>query len=80
MKIDIEKYPSYLRHDLTELIKAEEEEAKTGQKCWHMDCLQDELYNSIGAAYREKKISKEEAKYLLERYLGMDVSLEDNCG
>lgn len=37
MKIDIEKYPSYLRHDLTKLIKAEEEEMATGRKCWHMD-------------------------------------------
>ena len=73
----IEKYPNYLKHDLTELIKAEEEEAVTGQTCWHMDCLLDELYNSIGAAYREKKISKEEAKYLYKRYLGMNVSLED---
>lgn len=73
MEIDIEKYPVYLKHDLLELIKAEEEE-KAGKKCYHLDCLGDELYNSIGAAYREGKISKEEAKYLHKRYLGMDVT------
>ena len=73
MEIDFEKYPSYLRHDLLELMKAEEEE-KAGRKCYHMDCLEDELYNSIGAACREGKISKEEAKYLHKRYLGMDVT------
>ena len=73
MEIDFEKYPSYLRHDLLELMKAEEEE-KAGRKCYHMDCLEDELYNSIGSAYRERKISKEEAIYLHKRYLGMDVT------
>ena len=76
MEIDIEKYPYYLKHDLTELIKAEEEE-KQGKKCYHLDCLQDELYNSLGSAYREKVITKEEALHLYKRYLGMDVSLDD---
>ena len=76
MEIDISKYPAYLRHDLEALIKAEEEERKTGKKCYHMDCLRDELYNSLGA-YREGKISKEEAIYLHKRYLGMDVTLDD---
>ena len=77
MEIDIAKYPSYLRHDLESLIKAEEDERATGRKCYHMDCLEDELYNSIGSAYREGKISKEEAKYLHMRYLGMEVTLDD---
>ena len=77
MEIDIAKYPSYLRHDLEALINAEEEEKKTGKKCYHKDCLEDELYNSVGAAYREGKIGKEEARYLHERFLGMDVSLDD---
>ena len=77
MKINIAKYPVYLRHDLEVLIEAEEEEKKTGKKCYHLDCLGDELYNSIGAAYREGKISKEEAKYLHKRYLGMDVVFDD---
>ena len=76
MEIDIEKYPSYLKHDLLELIKAEEEE-KAGRKCYHIDCLENELYNSIGSAFREGKISKEEAIYLHKRYLGMDVTLDD---
>ena len=76
MEIDIEKYPYYLKHDLKALIKAEEGEAR-GEKCWHIDCLQDELYNSIGCAYRERIISKEEAIYLHERFLGMEVTLED---
>ena len=74
MEIDISKYPSYLRHDLESLIKAEEEEKATGRKCYHIDCLENELYNSIGAAYREGKIGKEEAIYLHERFLGMDVT------
>ena len=74
MKIDIEKYPSYLRHDLEALIKAEEEEKATGRKCYHIDCLENELYNSIGAAYREGKIGKEEAIYLHKHFLGMDVT------
>ena len=76
MEIDIEKYPSYLKHDLLELIKEAEEE-KAGRKCYHMDCLENELYNSIGSAYREGKISKEEAIYLHSRYLGMDVTLDN---
>ena len=76
MEIDIEKYPVYLKHDLLELIKAEEEE-KAGRKCYHMDLLENELYNSIGSAYREGKISKEEAIYLHKRYLGMDVTLDN---
>ncbi len=73
MKIDIENYPYYLKHDLEELIKAEEEE-KQGMKCYHIDCLQDELYSSLGAAYRERKISKEEAQYLYKRFLGMELT------
>lgn len=77
MEIEIAKYPCYLRHDLEELIKAEEKEKETGSKCYHMDCLENELYNSIGAAYREGKIGKEEAIYLHKRYLGMDVTLDD---
>ena len=76
MEIDIEKYPVYLKHDLLELIKAEEEE-KAGRKCYHMDCLENELYSSIGSAYREGKISKEEAIYLHKRFLGMDVMLDN---
>lgn len=76
MKIDIEKYPHYLRHDIEEIIKAEGKESATGEKCYHMDCLQDELYSSLGSAYREKVIGKEEAQYLYKRYLGIDVVLE----
>ena len=75
MKIDIEKYPYYLRHDIEAIIKAEEE-LQQGKECYHMDCLQNELYSSLGSAYREKVIGKEEAQYLYKRYLGMDVTLE----
>ncbi len=70
MKIDIEKYPYYLKHDIEELIRAEDE-MKQGKECYHIDCLQDELYASIGSAYRENVISKDEAQYLYEKYLGM---------
>ena len=42
-----------------------------------MDCLENELYNSLGAAYREGKIGKEESIYLHKRYLGMDVTLDN---
>ena len=75
MKIDIEKYPYYLRHDIEEIIKAEEE-VQQGKECYHLDCLRDELYSSLGSAYRDKVISKEEAQYLFMRYVGMDVTLE----
>ena len=70
MEIDISKYPAYLKHDLEELIE-------TGETCYHMDCLENELYNSLGAAYREGKIGKEESIYLHKRYLGMDVTLDN---
>jgi len=74
MEIDIAKYLYYLRHDLEALINAEEDEKVTGRKCYHIDCLENELYNSIGAAYREGKIGKEEAIYLHKHFLGMDVT------
>ena len=77
MEIDISKYPAYLKHDLEELINAEKMEKETGETCYHMDCLENELYNSLGAAFREGKISKEVAIYLHKRYLGMDVTLDN---
>ena len=70
MEIDISKYPAYLKHDLEELINAEKMEKETGETCYHMDCLENELYNSLGAAYREGKIGKdkvtERVKELIE--------------
>lgn len=76
MDINIEKYPYFLRHDIEELVKAENNVAN-GIPCYHIDCLEDELYGSISSAYYGKIISKEEAEYLRLKYLGIDKSFPD---
>lgn len=74
LKIDIEKFPLYLKNDIEKLMEAEEKE-RNGERCWHIDCLQNELYCSLGCAFREGKISKEEAVYLHKKFLGIEVNL-----
>ena len=75
--VDITAFPYFLRHDIEELVKAEQEERATGKACLYMDCLRDELYVSINEAYRERIISKDVAEQLREIYLGISVPLQD---
>lgn len=56
--------PPYLEHDIKALIKGEKE------NCHYLDCLQDEVYGSINAAYYGNQITEEQADYLRKKYLG----------
>ena len=75
--VDITSFPYFLRHDIEALVEAAQEERATGKACLHMDCLQDELYGSINAAYREGKITKDAAEYLRKVYLGIIEPLQE---
>lgn len=57
--------PPYLEHDLKELRKWEKENVD------FLDCLQDEVYGSINAAYHGNQITEEQARYLRKKYLGI---------
>ena len=76
MKIDESMLPVFVRHDIDALLEAEEQEKATGQKCLHMDCLLDEVYGSVNAAYWDGMISKGVAEYLRKKYLGIDDPLQ----
>ena len=75
-KIDENALPVFLKHDIDAYLSAVKKEKETGEKCWHMDCLQDEIYGSINAAYWDGLIDKDVAEYLREKYLGIDVPLQ----
>ena len=75
--VDITSYPYYLKHDIEEIMKAAQEEKATGKACLHMDCLQNELYSSIKAAYREGIISKDVAEHLRKIYLDINEPLQE---
>ena len=74
--IDERTLPLFVQHDIKELVKARQEEKETGKICLHMDCLEDELYGSVNAAYYDKLISKQEGEYLRKKYLGIDIPME----
>ena len=75
-KIDESTLPAFLKHDIDAYLSAVKKEKETGEKCWHMDCLQDEIYGSINAAYWDGLISKDVGEYLREKYLGIDEPLQ----
>ena len=75
--IDERTLPVFIQHDIKELVKARQEEKTTGKTCLHMDCLENELYGSINAAYYDKLISKQEGEYLRKKYLKIDIPLEN---
>ena len=69
--------PGFLQRDIDALLEAELQEKETGKKCLHMDCLLDEVYGSVNAAYWDNLIDKETAEYLRKKYLGLDEPLQD---
>ena len=75
-KVDETTLPAFLQHDIDVYLSAVDKEKETGEKCWHMDCLLDEIYGSINGAYWDGLIDKETAECLRERYLGIDEPLQ----
>ena len=75
-KIDENTLPAFLKHDIDAYLSAVKTEKETGKKCWHMDCLLDEVYGSVNAAYWDGLIDKDVAEYLREKYLGIDEPLQ----
>lgn len=59
--------PYYLKHDIEELVKNE-----NNPECGHIDCLYDELYGSINSAMWDNEITRDEADYLRKKYLGVE--------
>jgi len=57
--------PVYLQKDIDALIEGEKSNVS------HLDCLYDELYGSINSAYHGYEITKEQADYLFNKYLGL---------
>lgn len=58
--------PTYLRHDIIEYLKG-----KNDPTCTHMDCLEEELSDSINCAEIDNEISTDDAWNLREELLGM---------
>lgn len=65
MKLDEKILPIYLQNDL----KAWKDKNEDNKSIW--DCLWCELYGSINSAQHENTISKDEADYLRQKYLGL---------
>lgn len=59
--------PPYLQHDINALIEGKKKQVL------YLDCLFDEVYGSINSAYYDGCITKEQADYLRQKYLGMEV-------
>lgn len=62
--------PRYLRNDIEAYIKGVEENSSL------LDCLWGEVYGSINSALYSYVISDEQARFLREKYLG--INLEDD--
>jgi uncharacterized circularly permuted ATP-grasp superfamily protein len=58
--------PPYLQNDLRSL----EEGIKNNSTL--LDCLYDEVYGSINAAYWDREITFDEAAFLRKKYLGYE--------
>ena len=69
--------PGFLQRDIDALLEAELQEKETGKKCLHMDCLLDEVYGSVNAAYWDGLIDKKTAENLREKYLGIIEPLQE---
>ena len=59
--------PPYLQHDINALIEGKKKQVL------YVDCLIDEVYGSINSAYYDGCITKEQADYLRQKYLGMEA-------
>lgn len=59
--------PLYLQHDINALIEGKKKQVL------YLDCLFDEVYGSINSAYYDGCITKEQADYLRQKYLGMEA-------
>ena len=59
--------PPYLQHDINALIEGKKKQVL------YLDCLFDEVYGSINSAYYDGCITKEQADYLRQKYLGMEA-------
>jgi len=59
--------PPYLQHDINALIEGKKKQVL------YLDCLFDEVYGSINSAYYDGCITKEQADYLRQKYLGMET-------
>lgn len=55
--------PSYLKHDIEEYLKYENDES-----CSFIDCLLDEIYGSINSALYSGEITETQANYLRDKY------------
>ena len=75
-KIDESTLPALLKYDIDAYMEAVKKEKETGEQCLHMDCLLDEIYGSINAAYWDGLISKDVGEYRREKYLGIDEPLQ----
>lgn len=56
--------PPFLQHDIYALLEGKKKQVL------YVDCLLDEVYGSINSAYYDGSISKEQADYLRQKYLG----------
>lgn len=59
--------PPYLQHDINALTEGKKKQVL------YLDCLFDEVYGSINSAYYDGCITKEQADYLRQKYLGMEA-------
>lgn len=59
--------PPYLQHDINALIEGKKKQVL------YLDYLFDEVYGSINSAYYDGCITKEQADYLRQKYLGMEA-------
>ena len=57
--------PPFLQHDIDALLEGKKKQVL------YVDCLLDEVYGSINSAYYDGSISKEQADYLRQKYLGI---------
>lgn len=57
--------PAYLKSDIDALLQGEQENSTL------LDCLWGEVYGSINSAFWEQEITKEQAEYLRDKYLGI---------
>lgn len=68
MNDGFEKYlPTYLKNDIDALVEGLQ------TKSTLLDCLWCEVYGSINSAFYDYAITAEEAAYLREKYLGLEV-------
>lgn len=67
--------PAFLLHDIKAYGNAAAKE--TDEKCYHIDCLSDEIYGSINAACWDGLITKEGDEHLREKFLGIEDISQD---